>query len=354
MTKPFLILALPRSRSLWLSQFLSYGDWLCGHDELMRMRSLADCRAWFTQPNIGTVETAGAPFWRLIPPGIRIVTVRRPVADVHASVLRALSGCDEIAMLRILRATDRKLDQIEARMPDVLSVRYEDLADEATCKRIFEHCLPYPHDPDWWLGWHEHRVSGNIAAQLRYCRAYWPQITTLQHAAKQEILAGLDRKRSKRLPLDGFTFQQEDYDQWLVDAQPLFRRHLAATGQDAEGYTLKNLPLGKKMADAGALIVTTARQNGRMFGYLMSVISPSLDQRDMLMAQNLLPFASPECPGLGRRLQGAAIEMLRAKGVTQVFARAGVRGDGPRLGSLYRRLGFEADGELFKLEMAEG
>jgi ribosomal protein S18 acetylase RimI-like enzyme len=346
---PFVVLALPRSRTLWLSRFLSYGNYHCGHDEIQHMRSLEDCRTWFRQPCIGTVETAAAPFWRLLPPGLRIVTVRRPVEDVLASVVRVLPGCDRAAMDRLLRAADRKLDQVEARVPDVLPVDYEDLADEGECKRLFEFCLPYPHDPAWWAAWHPTRVSGNLPAQVRYCTAYLPQLTKLARAAKQAMLAELHNRQ--RVPLDGFVFADEPFEQWLNDAQPLFRQHLARTGQDSDGYALKNLPLGRRLDAAGAMQITTARLNGRLFGYLMSVISPSLDQRGILMAQNLLPFAAPECPGLGLRLQRAAIEMLREKGVSQVYARAGVRGDGPRLGALYQRLGFVDDGQLYRREL---
>jgi hypothetical protein len=346
----FIVLALPRSRTKWLSHYLSYGDWICGHDELQHMRSLEDVRTWFTQPNIGTCETAAAPFWRLLPPAVRVVTVRRDPVDVFASVIRAIPEIDPATIEELLRAADRKLDQIEARIPGVLSVRFDDLG-EAGCARVFEHCLPYPHDPAWWAACNAQHISGNLAAQIRYCRAYLPQLQKLTRAAKQETLATLNRRRGRRVPLDGFVFAEEDYDAWLADAQPLFRQHLAQTGQDAEGYTLKNLPLGRLMAGSGAMMVTTARANGRLFAYLLSIIGPTLDEAGILTAHLALPFASPDAPGVGARLQRATIEMLRAKGVSQVLARAGVRGDGPRLGSLYKRLGFVEDGNLYRMDL---
>jgi ribosomal protein S18 acetylase RimI-like enzyme len=354
MTPPFIVMALPRSRTASLARFLSFGDWICGHDQLQFCRSLEDVQTWFTQPNIGTCETAAMPFWRLLmryQPDIRIVTVRRPIMDVLASVMRAVPDADPLTVERVLRTADRKLDQIEARIPGVLSVQFEDLADEATCARVFEHCLPYPHDPAWWAAWNVQHVSGDLARQIRYAQAYLPQLQKLARAAKQETLAGLHRQHNRRLPKDGFVFQEEPFDTWLADAQPLLREHLAQTGQDPDGYALKNIPLLRQLDACGVMQITTARQNGKIFAYLMSLISPSLDERDILMAQNLLPYSSPDCPGLGRRLQSAAIDMLRAKGVSQVFARAGVRGDGPRLGSLYKRLGFVDNGTLHRLNL---
>ena len=114
---------------------------------------------------------------------------------------------------------------------------------------------------------------------------------------------------------------------------------------------LKNIPLGRQLANSGAMLVTTARANGRMFAYLLSVISPTLDEAGVLVAHLMLPFASPDAPGIGMKLQVATIAMLRGHGVSQVIARAGVRGDGPRMGNMYRRLGFADDGGLYRLNL---
>ena len=64
----FVVLAMPRSRTKWLSQFLSYGPWQVGHDEIRHCRSMDDVAAWLSQPFTGTIETAArAAFWRLLP-----------------------------------------------------------------------------------------------------------------------------------------------------------------------------------------------------------------------------------------------------------------------------------------------
>lgn len=345
---PFLILALPRSRSAWLSRYLSYRDWHCGHDELQHMRSLEDCKTWFTQPDIGSVETAAGPFWRLLPRDIRVVTVRRAVDDVLAGAMRAVPIPDPAAMRRRLWAADRKLDQIEARVPGVLSVQFDDLEREATCAAVFEHCLGAPHDHEWWASWDVQKVSGNLAAQVRYCQAYLPQLQKLARSARHRILAGMRRDTQ---PPDGFTFHDEPFDGWYRDAIPLFREHMAQTGQDIEDYTRKNIPLLRRLDEAGAMQIITARSNGRMFGYLMAVISPTVDDPNALMANHLPLFASSGCPGLGIKLQRTSIEALRRKGVTEVFGRAGVRGSGPRLGAAFRRLGFEDAGQLYRLSL---
>ncbi len=347
MIAPFIVFSQARARSFWLSRFLSYGDWVCGHDELQHMRSLDDVATWFTQPHTGTVETAGAPFWRMLPPGARVVVVRRPVPAVLASLAR--QGVAGDAVTQLVVANDRKLEQIGNRIHGALSVNFEDLNNEAVCARVFQHCLGYPHDPLHWRTWHARKVSGDLKAQERYCHAYLPQLLKLARAARQRTLVSM--RRPATMP-DGMTIQEEDIDTWFRDAKPIIREHMVATGQDVDDYKAKNEPLLRKLDAMGSIQVMTARSNGRMFGYLMSVIGPSLDAEDRLEALHLPFFVSRDCPGgLGMKLQHAAIDALQAKGVRDVFGRAGVRGAGPRLGSMYRRLGFEDFGTMHRLDL---
>jgi hypothetical protein len=88
-----------------------------------------------------------------------------------------------------------------------------------------------------------------------------------------------------------------------------------------------------------------------MFGYLMTAIGPTLDAPDVMQGWHTIFFASSDMPGLGMKLQRAALDGLRARGVGEVIMRAGHRGSGPRLGTFYRRLGAERYGELYRLEL---
>jgi len=350
----FLILALPRSRTAWLSRFLTYGDHICGHEEARHWRSLDDVRAFCSQPHVGSAETAVAPFWRLIDtfaPTTRIVIVRRPVKDAWNSLMR-VPGCnlDPDATLRALVSVDRKLDQVAARRP-VLSVNFDDLANEATCRSVWEHCLPYDWDRGHWgrLAWVN--VQCNLRAMMRYVIANMPALEKLAAIAKHRILTGL--ALHEPVGCDGMTFQVESFDDWYRDGRKLFEDHLTEVGEAPGNHVNKNLDLLRRLDRAGAMQIVTARANGRMFGYLQTVIGPSLESSDRTFAAHGTFFASPDAPGLGMKLQRAALRALRERGVGPIDLnmQAGPRGSGPRLGTIYRRLGADDFGTVHRLTL---
>jgi hypothetical protein len=347
LTQPFVIYALPRSRTFWLSQFLSYAGWVCGHDEARHIRSLRDIDSWFSQPCVGSVETAAAPYWRLIhhKRDVRAVVVRRPVEDVAASLERLGVAVSEA----YLRKSDTKLRQISARVPGCLTVDYADLAHEEVCARVFEHCLPYKHDPAWWRLLSGLNLQVRMHGVLRYFEAHRPQLETISDIAKQRMLALITAKPPR--PLDGLTLAQEPLETFLRDGQRLFEAHLAEVGEPSGNWKAKNLPLMAALEQIGCLQITTARSNGRMFGYLMTVLSPSLEDASILDGVHTTFYASPDYPGLGMRLHRESLDALRARGVNRAYFRAGTRGSGPRMGSLYRRLGAEDFGHFYSLDL---
>lgn len=353
--RPFVVFSLPRSRSAWLSRFLTYGDWLCGHEELRHMRSMDDIRSWFTQPCVGTVETAGAPWWRLldnVAPDARVVVVRRPVDEVVESLL-AVPGVvfDRARLEPLMRRLDRKLGQIEKRLPGVMTVPFRDLEKEETCAAIFEHCLPYQHDHARWEWLNGVNVQVSLPALLRHHAAYQSALEKLAKIAKHQTIAAMRPARLEAA--DGLTIQTEDFEAWRRDGKPLFEDHCILVGESPDDWERKNIPLMRYLHDAGGMQITTARCNGRMFGYLMTLISPSLAVPGMTSGFHTTFYASPQFPGLGLKLQRVAITALKARGVGELFMQAGVRGSAERISSIYRRLGAENNGQMFRLGLAE-
>jgi hypothetical protein len=352
---PFVVFSLPRSRSAWLSQFLTYGDWTCGHEELRRMRSLDDVKAWFSQPNIGTVETSAAPWWRLLDtyaPGARVVVVRRPPSEVVESLLNIWGvQFDRAVIEKVIAKHDRKLDQIERRLPNVLSVAFSSLAVEGVCATVFEYCLGYPHDHDHWERLSPVNIQINFPALVKYCQAHAPAMEKLALVAKHRTIAQMAPREI--IAPEGITLQGESFRKWYDEGTRLFDEHLTLVGEAPGDWRCKNVPLMQGLDDAGAMQIVTARSNGRMFGYLMTLISPSMASPDRLAGYHTTFYAASEFPGLGLKLQRKALSMLKARGVDEVFMQAGTRGSGERIGSLYRRLGAENNGQLYKLDLTE-
>lgn len=171
---PFIIYALPRSRTAWLAELLTYGDVTCHHEMALRMRTPGDVREFLARPNTGTAETAAAPGWRLIDhyvPGIPKVVIRRNRDDVLAAML-ALARKDGFAynerpLARLLVYLDRLLDEIE-RQDNTLTVDFADLDDEGACRGIFEHCLPYRFDRPWWLWYRDRNIQADVKGMMQF------------------------------------------------------------------------------------------------------------------------------------------------------------------------------------------
>lgn len=354
MTSPFLILALPRSRTFWLSRFLSHGGWTCGHDQARHVRGMDDVRSWLAQDYVGTVETAAAPWWKLAVrerPDLKIVVIRRNPEHVLESLMR-IPGVtfDRDALVRTIRQLDRKLSRIE-RDHACLSLSFDDLNQEAACAKLFEHCLGEPHDHGWWKALAPLNLQINFPAIVRYQHAHQKQLARVKEVMNREVKALLWKGR-RLSEMQGMTLQEEPFEKFWNDGEALFREHCVKVGEPPDEYLRKNVPLFRKLAEIGALQIVTARSNGRMFGYLTATLGPSCEDETRKVAQQTAFYASPDAWGLGMRLHHFALEKLKERGGSwDVLMRAGVRGEGPRLGTLYQRAGAEPFGELYKLEI---
>jgi hypothetical protein len=351
----FLVLGLPRSRTFWLSKFLSYGDFECGHEEARYLRTPEDVKIWLNQDHRGSAETSVAAFWRWgieINPSLRVVVVRRPVGEVVDSLMAldmdGICRFDADKLTKNMARYDAKLRQITRRLPNALSVEFGDLNDEKTVKDIFEFCLPYRFDCEWWKSLAKKDLQCSMRALMRYAAANRAPIDRMVKTAAHLSRAQLMSKQPKSS--EGVTFQQEPFDDWERDGVPLFEAHCAEVGESPDNWRNKNIPLMRKLYGAGALQITTARCNGRMFGYVAAVMSPSLERRNLVSGFHTTFYVAKEMPGIGLKLQRASVAALRAKGCGEVFFHEGVRADGPRMGTFYKRMGAREFGHLHRLE----
>lgn len=354
--KPFIIFGLPRSRTFWLSQWLSCHGYRCAHEQARYVRSIEDVKSWLAQDYTGTAETGAAKWWKVVQhhrPGIATLVVRRDPLLVVESLLRLdMKGTvvfDRHLLLQEMRRLDRRLDQIEQQAPNVLSVHFDALDQFETCALVHKHLLGLPMDTDRWKAYRSLNLQTDMPAMMRYVAAHQKQLSRSAHAFKEHFALIVARRPEDTD--EGFTIKEESFDRLRRDGAHLFEKHCAAVGELDHEYLYKNVPLLRKLDSMGSLHIVTARSNGRMFGYLMSVLVQSSEEIHRTSATQTLFYASSDALGLGMKLQRASLAFLKQRGVSEVIMRAGPRGSGPKIGALYRRLGAKEFGSLYNLSL---
>lgn len=164
---PFVVLALPRSRTFWLSRLLSYGGRRVDHDPSRFFRGRDDVAAYFRRPGAAAADTALGRIWSDVAPSLprelRVVVVHRKPEDVADSLIlrcgvrtaRAQLVCTQGAVLSRLRAIGG------------LHVSFAALAEERTCARVFEYCLGCAFDRAWWSGLKDQNLQCDRAQYVR-------------------------------------------------------------------------------------------------------------------------------------------------------------------------------------------
>ena len=320
-------------------------------------RDPSDIQAWLSQRFTGSVETTVQRWWRLFPPGLKLVVIRRPLEEVVDSLMKIDTAqpiqFDRARLMKNLGKYDRALDVIERRLSP-LTIPYDRLGSENICKLIFEHCLGLPHDHERWAKLADVNIQVHLPAEIRYSVAFLPQLMQGGRSAARAIFQS---RRGALAPNvlsvddDGVTIQEEPLALWYRDGQELFRQHCLAVGEPEDEWTRKNLPVAQRLEGHGMTHILTARLDGRMYGYLCSLIAPSMEHLDRAIATQTLFFVDPAMAWkkIGLKLLRMSIERLRLRGVSEIGMRAGVRGSGPDLGILYRRVGAQPFGTLYKL-----
>lgn len=151
----FVILALPRSRTKWLSAFLTYGTVTCHHEYVSTLDSLDDIRGLGDD---GTAETFGTLVWRQLYdriPDARWLIVRRPIREVEDSVRRQGFSAPIMRCARMLDAAEKVIP--------AMVVNFSSINDSLT--DIWRHCRgdEMPAGRESMAG---QNISESIAAQV--------------------------------------------------------------------------------------------------------------------------------------------------------------------------------------------
>jgi hypothetical protein len=162
MSVPFVIFALPRSRTAWMAHYLNYNRSNVGHDITIECKHPGDFFEGFERGTLrGTVETGAVLAWKLIRqrlPEAKFVVVRRPLEAVRLSLGQFGIAAPEGE----LEARDEMLGVV-SKLPGSETLDYSDLCIPQVCKWLFEHCLEQTWDPQW----HETLAGINIQVDMK-------------------------------------------------------------------------------------------------------------------------------------------------------------------------------------------
>ena len=194
MDVPFIIYTAGRSRTAWLAAFLTYGDHRCHTEVALTFHHLDEIQPFFGS-RTGSAETGVAPAWHILEhlvPNIRTVVVRRPTDGIISSFAQMefarLAVIDKDKLRRIVSYTERCLAKISER-PGVLTVDYEDLAKQEICKQVFEHCLPYEFDFEWWQMMSRRNIQSDALGIVRAYQQHADSVIALKREAKRTLLS---------------------------------------------------------------------------------------------------------------------------------------------------------------------
>lgn len=146
----FAVLALPRSRTCWISRFLSNPGAVCLHEPSVWLSSISALDDLIGDPAIaGISDSMMTLHWRRLG-GLRLVAVRRRFEDVMTSARRL--GLDDPTSRDVVSRISAELGAVEA-LPGVLRLDYDDLGTPAGAGALYRHCRNEEMPPGWFEFW---------------------------------------------------------------------------------------------------------------------------------------------------------------------------------------------------------
>jgi hypothetical protein len=168
---PFFITGLPRSRTAWLANFMTYGGAYCRHEGLWKE---AETITWLgAGPHRGLADSTLPFAWERLSqsfPTFSLVIVEREPEASFDSLLGFLDRGELRVNRTLLRhrfeGLGRALRVLKHSTPHI-AVKFEDLHKLETLHRIWEHCVPFPFD----MTRAEMLETLNVQQELRAVRA---------------------------------------------------------------------------------------------------------------------------------------------------------------------------------------
>lgn len=108
------------------------------------------------------------------------------------------------------------------------------------------------------------------------------------------------------------------------------------------------------MLDAsGAFLLLTARDDGRLIGYITWNITPDVESEGLTIAQQGAWYTLPGNAGAGARLFDHSLELLKLRGVDCAYPHHRAQGRGSDLSAFFKRRGAKETQRTYSLWIGE-
>jgi GNAT superfamily N-acetyltransferase len=148
--------------------------------------------------------------------------------------------------------------------------------------------------------------------------------------------------------LDGITYQEESFKDFIVEFDALLKPHMAEINvSERLGFKFKpDYNKYVKLQELGILVVVTCRHHKRLIGYTVFGISPNIRYGDCNLAKEDLYYIVPEYrgKGIGKKLFIETEKVLKDKGANQIIFTTKTYSDNSHI---FEKLGYEFFEKLF-------
>lgn len=318
----FFVFSLPRSRSFWLSKFLSYRWKRCGHETALKLQHPRDLAAAMEGMD-GTVETGSIVGWQTAVdqfPNARLVVVKRPLIEV----CRSFERLGIVPNLLDLGRKQYLLDEL-SQVDEVLTIQSKDLSNPSVARQIFEYCLGDPFDVQWW----ESLIGTNLQIDIRERIAF-----TTANTVNLAILKAL--AQPPRIEEGDLLIAEEPFQTAWPDAKELAQMHFSEVGEFGRKFEL-DVPYISALCSTGQMVVFCARKAGRLVGYITWQLSFDPECYGTLQASQGFWYADPDCPKVGSALFDYSMKQLERASVQYAWPHHTMVGRGAELGKFFER-----------------
>ena len=339
--QPFIILGLPRSRTFWLSRFLSYGTNKVGHDIAVECDGMDSFLASL-KDHAGTVETGMAAAWPVLKrslPDAKFIVIRRSVEQV----VESFKKFNIVEVEPELRKRAQALDQFSRRL-GVTTIQYDALKDVSVCAWLFQFCLGLGFDHGWWAAHDRINLQVDMAAELARIDAHADGI--------KKFKAEVAKRLPKEEPYDGPIIALEPFGSIWPECVVLGQKHFDEIEIDTDPrrkFAL-NRTLLSTAAVQGSLKIVTARIDTKLVGYCFWTVLSDPESEGLLVAEQGPWYVTEEAPArTAFRLYERSINELKSWGVKVVYPHHRATGRGSGLGKFFLRRGAVPEKQVYSL-----